>query len=520
MSTDQRPTEEKKRSPAIFLDRDGTLIEDVGILDDPSKISLFPDTIASLLRLQKKYRLFVITCQPHISRGHLTMEQVHTVHNALDQQLSDAGVQIDSWYTCPHTREDNCDCIKPKSAFPLQATKDFNIDLTRSFMIGDHPYDVFTAEKEGVFGLYVLTGHGGKHLDELSPEKLVFHRLPDAADWILAYPTAQADLNKTISKGAEKIKEGGVVAIPTETVYGLAADVFQPEAIQRVFKIKGRPHFNPLIAHIADTKQIQTLSPTLPKKAKQLVEAYWPGPLTIVLPKLPTVPDIVTGGKPSVAIRMPNHPIARQVIEQAGTAVAAPSANLFTYTSPTTAQHVQEQLGDQCDLIIDGGACRIGVESTVISFVTDEPTILRPGGISKEQIEAVIGPVQQQMDKAQEESESPGMLPNHYAPKTKLEAYETLPESIELDEKIGIILLQPNGRSYAGPVEILSETGNLPEAAANFYAALRRLDQLGLDKMVTEYFPNRGIGIAVNNRLSKAAMGRAPLSNSDLPPPH
>ncbi len=501
----------EKYRPAIFLDRDGTLIEDVGTLGCVEDIQLFSDTVEALLKLQKQFLLFVITNQSGISEGQLTLEQAGRVNQHLNDKLRRAGVVIEEWYVCPHRREDDCFCIKPKPGFVLKAQRDYGLDLNTSFVIGDHPHDALTANAQGVFGIYLLTGHGGKHLPELAMDRLVFHRISDAAEWIQNNPGRDADLQRQIEAGAQTIRDGGVVAFPTETVYGLGADVFQPNAVERVFKIKGRPHYNPLIAHVFETKQLTQLVTHVPDTARRLIEAFWPGPLTIVLPKRKEVPDIVTGGHDTVAVRMPAHPIARELIRLCGTPVAAPSANRFTCTSPTTVRHVREQLGDRCDMMIDGGACRVGVESTVISLTGPVPVVLRPGGVPIEDIERLLGTVETLSSPAEKKRgkvQSPGTMPNHYAPATPLVVFKEIPPDYENRSDVGVLLFQPCERRFAGVVEVLSSSGSPREAAANFFAALCRLDSLGLREIVAKYAPARGLGNAINNRLSKAEKGR------------
>jgi L-threonylcarbamoyladenylate synthase len=498
-----------KRSAAVFLDRDGTLIEDVGMLKAPKDIRLFPDTIESLRKLQHRYQLFVVTNQSGVARGLLSMEQVNAVNTALHKRLLEEGITIQEWYVCPHSREQNCTCIKPKPQFLLEAAKRYGVDLTKSFVIGDHPHDVLTANSHGVFGLYLLTGHGGRHLPDLPADKLVFHRLSDAADWICSHPDPENSLDQQIEDGAAAIRNGGVTAFPTETVYGLGADVFQPDAVKRIFAIKGRPQFNPLIAHIADMDQLDKLVPSIPENAMRLMEEFWPGPLTIVLPKRNEVPDIVTAGMDTVAVRMPENPIALDLIRRCRTPIAAPSANKFTYTSPTTARHVKEQLGSLCDTVIDGGACRVGVESTVISFTGSAPVLLRPGGVPVAEIERLIGSVATPAPDKLKDLESPGMLPNHYAPATPLSAFETIPDNYNDMADVGVLLFGPTARTFKGAVETLSQHGDAGEAASNLYAALRRLDALGLREIVAEYAPHQGLGQTINNRLSKAAKGRS-----------
>src|SRR4030065_1370155 len=193
-----------------------------------------------------------------------------------------------------------------------------------------------------------------------------------------------------IHQAAEIIRQGGIVAFPTETVYGLGADAFNPLAVARIFEVKRRPYFDPLIVHVANPADVKKLVKQIPSNAKKLIERFWPGPLTVVLLKKEYIPDIVTAGLPTLAIRMPSHPMALSLIRESNSPIAAPSATLFGYVSPTTAEHVREQLGDQVDLILDGGPCPVGVESTIVSFLEEKPRLLRPGGVSLEEIEFVI----------------------------------------------------------------------------------------------------------------------------------
>lgn len=279
--------------------------------------------------------------------------------------------------------------------------------------------------------------------------------------------------------------------------------------MKKIFLKKGRPLFNPLISHIYEVGQVESLAVDISDKAKRLMDHFWPGPLTLVFKKRPEVPDITTGGNPTVAVRMPKHPMALAMIEASGTAVAAPSANKFGRTSPTTAEHVKEQLGSEGYELLDGGACRVGVESTVISLAEDPPLLLRPGGITREEIENVIGPIRVM---SEDENpvlknaplESPGLLASHYAPRTPLKIVHPLPYENE-DTLVGMILPSLDSCRSAGPVEVLAADGDLAEAATNLYAALRRLDDLNLREIWAPLFPDSGVGHALNDRLSKAA---------------
>ena len=311
--------------------------------------------------------------------------------------------------------------------------------------------------------------------------------------------------DRTIQRAAEIIKRGGIVAFPTETVYGLGADAFNPLAVARVFEVKKRPSFDPLIVHVADPADVKKLAKEISSDAKKLTERFWPGPLTIVLLKEENIPDIVTAGLPSVAIRMPNHPMALALIKESKCPIAAPSANLFGYLSPTTAEHVRDQLGDQVDLILDGGPCPVGVESTIVSFLEEEPMLLRPGGVSLEEIESVIGEVG--TSPSEDRPTAPGMLPKHYAPRTPI-ILDWSEKSIDLykDKNIGLLVFQePVNNLKLRPMEILSKRGDLREAAANLFAAIRRLDALNLDLIVATPIPEVGLGRAIVDRLRHAA---------------
>ena len=307
-----------------------------------------------------------------------------------------------------------------------------------------------------------------------------------------------------IQKAAEIIQEGGLVAFPTETVYGLGADALNPLAVARIFEAKNRPQFDPLIVHVADLRQAEILVLRFPEKALRLAEKFWPGPLTLVLPKSSMVPDLVTSSLPTVALRIPRHPMALELIHESGRPIAAPSANPFGQVSPTTADHVRRSLGDKVDLILDGGACEVGVESTVISFAEKEPVLLRPGGVALEEIQALIGAVRLSAD-SPEKPLGPGQLASHYAPRTPMilaDATMTPPPG----KKIGLLAFQePKSNFPFAHLEILSPQGDLREAAANLFAALRRLDEKGLDLILAHEVEPRGLGLAINDRLRRAS---------------
>jgi len=309
-----------------------------------------------------------------------------------------------------------------------------------------------------------------------------------------------------VHRAADIIKKGGLVAFPTETVYGLGADAFDPIAVARIFEVKKRPRFDPVIVHVASQNDLGPLVSEIPSDARKLVEQFWPGPLTLVFLKKEAVPDIVTAGLPTVAVRMPSHPMALSLIEQSECPIAAPSANPFGYLSPTTANDVRDQLGDQIDFILDGGPCDVGVESTIISLLGKKPRLLRPGGVPLEEIEAVVGRVEVDSSEKSEPS-APGMLPRHYAPRTPiLLGWDAKYFNSEKDRKVGLLAFRtPKSFRKFHHVEVLSKEGDLREAAASLFAAIRRLDALNLDVILAEAVPEVGLGRAIMDRLRRAS---------------
>ena len=305
-----------------------------------------------------------------------------------------------------------------------------------------------------------------------------------------------------VAFAAELLRAGAIVAIPTETVYGLAANAFDEAAVLKVFEAKQRPSFDPLIVHIGKREDVHRVVKELPPGAEALMDAFWPGPLTLVLPKQSAVPDLVTSGLDTVGVRMPAHPLAFELLRTLDFPLAAPSANPFGYVSPTTAQHVADQLGERIPYILDGGPCSVGVESTIVGWEDDRWVLYRPGGIAVERIEEVIGRV----DVAQKKvlPAAPGMLESHYAPRKPVHVGEvkTLLQQ-HASERTGIISFRE--RYGAHRCEVLSPNGDLSEAARQLFSALRTLDASDCDVILAERFPQEGLGAAINDRLRRAS---------------
>ncbi|MBU1692850.1 MAG: threonylcarbamoyl-AMP synthase [Verrucomicrobia bacterium] len=324
--------------------------------------------------------------------------------------------------------------------------------------------------------------------------------------------SAAAD-HRAIEEAAACLRAGGLVVFPTETVYGLGADALNPKAVARVFEVKQRPRFDPLIVHVADIGWLQDIAAAFPLPARKLADRFWPGPLTFVLPKTDRVPDLVTAGLPTVAVRMPRHPLAMELIRRVGRPVAAPSANRFGHLSPSTAEDARTEVGEGVDMILDGGPCPVGIESTIVSFTGERPVLLRPGGLPVEEIETVIGPVSAAVE-SDDRPESPGRLPRHYAPRTPLLLVSDLPPA---SDRAGAGLLSPGPVPEAlgfASVEILSAAGNPAEAASRFFSALRRLDGAGLVKIFAIPGPERGLWRAINDRLRRAVTLEVPRAQS------
>lgn len=306
---------------------------------------------------------------------------------------------------------------------------------------------------------------------------------------------------------AKKILEKEeLVAIPTETVYGLAGNIYSEKAIKKIFQTKKRPLFNPLIVHIASASKLKEIVSEIPEKAQQLADAFWPGSLTLVLKKNANIPDSITAGKDTVAVRVPNHELTLILLQLLDFPLAAPSANPFGSISPTTAEHVADYFPNDLEMVLQGGNCTNGIESTIIGFENNNPVLYRLGSISIEEIEAVIGPIQIK-NKQESAPNAPGMLSRHYAPKTKT----ILVDNAELElkkypnEKVGLLVFQNTpSNSNEIVVEVLSKKGDLKEATANLYAAMHRLDKQKLDLIIAEKFPDIELGTSINDRLERA----------------
>ena len=305
---------------------------------------------------------------------------------------------------------------------------------------------------------------------------------------------------------ANHLRSGKVVAIPTETVYGLAANALDENAVLQIFKIKDRPHFDPLIIHVGKVEDVNKYAQNIPADAIKLMKHFWPGPLTIVLEKKDVIPDVVTSGLKSVAIRMPVHELLKKLLSKIDFPLAAPSANPFGYISPTTAQHVEEQLGEKVQYILDGGPCTVGVESTIISFVDDQPTILRFGGTPVEEIEKVIGPVIERTS-GTDNPQAPGQLSSHYASSTPLLYTKDIEGMVKSLSGLKLVILthSKNDESYGVETMALSDSGKLDEIAINLFRVMREADKGNYDRILVKPVKNQGIGKAINDRLRRAS---------------
>ncbi len=331
---------------------------------------------------------------------------------------------------------------------------------------------------------------------------------------------------QSLTLASDLLRSGQLVAFPTETVYGLGADAMNPEAVRSIFRAKGRPADNPLIVHIYDRAQLKDLC-TVPEEALPLMDAFWPGPLTLLFHKLPEVPDAVTAGLATVAVRMPSHPVAASLLKVCGLPVAAPSANSSGRPSPTLAAHVLEDLKDRIPLILDGGACDVGVESTVLDLCHGDPTILRPGGVTKEMLESVLhrevalaGSILRPL-RPDEQALSPGMRYKHYAPKAAVTLVDGEEQAVlaclkELCRRESAAGRKTCVLCFSEHVEALRDCApheigsrnDAGEIARRLFDVLRRLDEEGMETVFSEVIPPEGVGLAVMNRLGRAAAFR------------
>ncbi|MFD3558132.1 L-threonylcarbamoyladenylate synthase [Streptomyces sp. NPDC058686] len=312
-----------------------------------------------------------------------------------------------------------------------------------------------------------------------------------------------------IEKAAGVLRAGGLVALPTETVYGLGANAEDPAAVARIFQVKGRPPTHPLIVHLGGAEQLDDWVQDVPATARLLAEHFWPGPLTLVLRRGPRVPLEATGGLETVAVRVPDHPVALELLAAFGGGVTAPSANRFGSVSPTTAHHVRAELGDAVDFVLDGGACEVGVESTIVDATGDAPSILRPGGVTREDLEAVLGcPL---AVPSTSHVRVPGQHPSHYAPRARVVLVE--PEKVvseaelaqELGHRVGVLLPAPFADAAVKAHAVVAVPGAMAAYARGLYGFLREFDQRGCDLVVASLPVEEGLGLAIANRLRRAA---------------
>ena len=314
-------------------------------------------------------------------------------------------------------------------------------------------------------------------------------------------------ISKDIQKAISLLENEELVAIPTETVYGLAGNIFSEKAIKRIFETKKRPFFNPLIVHISSVDELETIVAEIPEKARILANTFWPGSMTLVLKKNRNIPNIITAGKDTVAVRVPNHPVTLSLLEQLSFPLAAPSANPFNNISPTKPEHVENYFKDELKMVLDGGFCKNGIESTIIGFEDNEPIIYRLGALSVEDIEAVVGKISIK-NKKEENPDAPGMLNKHYSPKTQTILTTDITSEIEKhsNKKIGVLTFNTFYKSDKIDTQIiLSEEKNLQEAASKLYDSLHQLDSLNLEVIIVEKMPDLGLGKSMNDRLQRAA---------------
>ncbi|NJC25117.1 L-threonylcarbamoyladenylate synthase [Neolewinella antarctica] len=321
-----------------------------------------------------------------------------------------------------------------------------------------------------------------------------------------------AIISTDIDAAAAHLRAGDLVGMPTETVYGLAANALDPTATANIFAVKERPAFDPLIIHQASAARVLAFAKNIPSAATKLAALFWPGPLTLVLEKTSVVPDIVTAGLTTVALRVPQHPSALALLKQLDFPVAAPSANPFGFVSPTTAQHVADQLGEKIPFILDGGPCRVGLESTIVGFPSGTPTIYRKGGMAVEDIELALGCPVNLLEHSSSRPQAPGMLSQHYSPGCELFLWDNIEQDAAIGQRDAVVLFGDRGAKYLSErprnslsIHNLSPEGNLVEAASRLFAVLREINKRGYREVSVELLPERGLGRAINDRLRRAA---------------
>lgn len=314
-----------------------------------------------------------------------------------------------------------------------------------------------------------------------------------------------AEIGTDILTAKHFLDAGDVIGMPTETVYGLAGNALSEDAILKIYTVKNRPKFDPLISHVANLSQAKDLVTELPESARLLANAFWPGPLTLLLKKKAVVPDLLTSGLDRMAIRVPNHPLTLSLLESIAFPLAAPSANPFGYVSPTTAKHVQNQLGDKIPYILDGGSCTVGVESTIVGFQEERVIVHRLGGTRVEDLEQVVGKVEIEVNVSSNPA-APGMLKSHYSPGRKLIIGNIASELARRDAaSTGIISFKDFHEVPQENLQVLSASGDQEEAARNLFAALRKMDQPHIKVVLAEFVPDEGLGKAINDRLKRAS---------------
>lgn len=313
-------------------------------------------------------------------------------------------------------------------------------------------------------------------------------------------------ISKDIQKAIALLSADKLVAIPTETVYGLAGNIYSEKAINNIFETKKRPFFNPLIVHIPSSEALKNVVSHIPEKAKLLADAFWPGSMTLVLKKQSKIPDLITARKNTVAVRVPNHPVTLALLKQLPFPLAAPSANPFGSISPTKPEHVARYFKNDIEQVLDGGACSNGIESTIIGFENDEPIIYRLGALALEDIEAVVGKVAIK-NKKEVSPDAPGMLERHYAPATRTFLTDNISEEIKKHsgKRIGTLTFKEDLKNDSITIQIiLSKKGDMQEAASKLYDSMHDLDHLNLDVIIAEKFPDFGLGKSINDRLQRA----------------